>query len=248
MNNEVTTKSLNSKEVDEKLFHHMVDHLPKFGENWPRHSLIGLKVESLARVLYYGNLYQKIIDVPGVICEFGVQWGATLVQLINLRSIYEPFNVSRTIVGFDTFEGFVDVDQKDGGGVSIGDYSSTENYFSTLNSILGLHENTAPLSHIKKYEIVKGDAGVTVIDWLKKNPHAIISMAIFDMDLYRPTYQVLNLIKDRLTKGSLIVFDELNCKYFPGETVALREFIGTNNLRLHRVPSQPFCSWAVWGE
>ena len=95
--------------------------IPKFGVDWPRHSLVTLGVRSLARILYYNDLYKKILDVPGVICEFGVQWGSTLSQLIALRSIYEPFNTSRKVIGFDTFAGFPSVDVKDGGGAQKGD-------------------------------------------------------------------------------------------------------------------------------
>ena len=39
-------------------------------------------------------------------------------------------------------------------------------------------------------------------------------MAIFDMDIYKPTKDALNAIKSRFTKGSVLVFDELNCKEF----------------------------------
>ena len=38
--------------------------------------------------------------------EFGVEWGSTLSLLIKLRSIHEPYNYSRKIIGFDTFSGF----------------------------------------------------------------------------------------------------------------------------------------------
>ena len=48
---------------------------PLFGEAWHRHNLVSLRVDSVARVLYYADLYKKIVDVPGVICEFGVHWG-----------------------------------------------------------------------------------------------------------------------------------------------------------------------------
>ena len=50
--------------------------------------------------------------MPGCILEFGVQWGAGLPQLISLRGIYEPYNYSRHIYGFDTFEGFVNTSEK----------------------------------------------------------------------------------------------------------------------------------------
>lgn len=222
--------------------------LPEFGSQWNVHNLVTLKRQSLSRVLYYNNLYQQIIDIPGVICEFGIQWGATLAQLINLRGIYEPYNHSRKIFGFDTFEGFAAIDKKDGGFSNVGDYSTKENYEETLEKLLSLHESFSPVSHVKKYELVKGDASKTIDAWLEKNPHAIISMAIFDMDVYKPTKDVLEKIIPRLTKGSLLVFDELNCEHFPGETMALNEVLGLNKLSLKRFPHQPYCAWAVFGE
>ena len=222
--------------------------LPLYGPNWHRHGLVTQKVEALARLIYYNNLYQKIVDVPGVICEFGVQWGATMTELINLRSIYEPFNASRVIYGFDTFEGFASVDAKDGGYSDPGDYATQADYDQTLEQILALHESFAPMPHVRKFSLIKGDASVTMDAWLEQNPHAIISMAIFDMDLYEPTRNVLKKILPRLTKGSLLVFDELSCVHFPGETSALDEVIGLNNLALRRTPLQPYCAWAVFGD
>jgi hypothetical protein len=66
---------------------------------------------SISRLLYYDTLYKKIIGKSGVICEFGVQWGAGLSTLLNLRGIYEPYNHTRKVFGFDTFEGFKNTDK-----------------------------------------------------------------------------------------------------------------------------------------
>lgn len=222
--------------------------LPQYGHQWNIHNLVTLKRQSLSRILYYSDLYQKILDIPGVICEFGVQWGATLTQLINLRGMYEPFNLSRKVFGFDTFSGFPVMDEKDGNICKVGDYSTAENYEETLEKILAIHESFSPLPHIKKFELIKGDASLTIDPWLKNNPHAIVSMAIFDMDIYKPTKDVLEKIIPRLTKGSLLVFDELNCQHFPGETMAVNEVLGLNNIALRRHPHQPYCSWAVFGD
>src|SRR5690554_3760444 len=110
--------------------------IPKFGDiSWNKHSMVTSNVTVLSRMLYLNELYQQITDVPGVICEFGVQWGATLTQLINLRSIYEPFNHSRTIHGFDTFEGFPSVHEKDGNLYKAGDMYSQHNHEKTLENI-----------------------------------------------------------------------------------------------------------------
>ena len=73
-------------------------------------------------------------------------------------------------------------------------------------------------------------------------------MAIFDMDIYKPTKDALKAIKPRLTKGSILIFDELNCKEFPGETEALNEVLGLNNIKLKHYPQQPSRAWAIWGE
>jgi len=73
-------------------------------------------------------------------------------------------------------------------------------------------------------------------------------MAIFDMDIYKPTKDTIRAIKPKLTKGSLLVFDELNCQQFPGETKALDEVLKINNLKLQFYPHQPNCAWAIWGD
>ena len=73
-------------------------------------------------------------------------------------------------------------------------------------------------------------------------------MAIFDMDIYKPTKEALKAIKPKLIKGSLLVFDELNCSEFPGETKALAEVLELNNLKLNHYSHQPSCAWAIWGD
>lgn len=222
---------------------------PQFGDGcWHEHSLVTMNVGALSRVLYLNDIYQNIVNIPGVICEFGVHWGATLANLINLRSIYEPFNTSRVIYGFDTFQGFTNIHPKDGKLPQENDLATLTNYEDKLEEILKTIESFPPNSHKKKFQLIKGDATKTIDIWLEENPHAIISMAIFDMDLYKPTKEVLKKIKPRLIKGSVLVFDELNCEQFPGETLAVMEELGLNNLSLKKNQFRPFASWAVFGD
>ena len=221
--------------------------LKESGHQWNQHTISVLRRQTISRIIYYNELYQKIIDVPGVICEFGVQWGATMALLQNLRGIYEPYNYSRKIIGFDTFTGFASVDAKDGSFCSEGDYSTGKAHLDQLSRLLSLQEQFSPIAHIQKYELVQGDACLTFGPWLDQNPASIISMAIMDFDIYKPTKVVLDQLLPRLTKGSLLVFDELNCPHFPGETLALMETLGIGSLRLRRHPHQPWCAYAVWG-
>jgi predicted O-methyltransferase YrrM len=70
--------------------------------------------------------------------------------------------------------------------------------------------------------------------FLKENPEAVLSLIFFDMDIYKPTAQMLKKIQKFITKGSVIVFDEVCDELSPGETIALREVIGTNKIKLKR--------------
>lgn len=195
-----------------------------------------VKRQDLTKQLFLNDIYTKILNTHGVIMEFGVRWGQNLVTLNNLRGIHEPFNYSRKIIGFDTFSGFSNVDEKDGDHKIIkeGAFSVTENYEDYLEQILAYHESENPLSHIKKNTIIKGNALKTLEKYLKEHPETIIAFAYFDFDIYEPTQKCLELIKPFLTKGSIIGFDELNDPQFPGETVALKEVFGLNNVRIKR--------------
>ena len=106
-----------------------------------------LKRQDLTKVLFLNDIYNHILNVHGVIMEFGVRWGPNLVTLNNLRGIYEPYNYSRKIIGFDTFSGFPNVDEKDGNHSIIekGAFSVTENYQDYLDNILSYHESECPL-------------------------------------------------------------------------------------------------------
>ena len=248
VNGEFSSRSSEEHRLDTRLHQIAGELLPEYGGNWGVHSLVTMKRMALSRILYYAELYQKIVDVPGVICEFGVQWGATLALLQNLRGMHEPYNVSRKIFGFDTFEGFATIDPKDGELAAVGDYRSLPGYESKLDEILEIHEFFSPISHIKKFELIKGDVSLTIDGWLETNPHAIVALAIFDLDVYRPTKDVIEKIIPRLTRGSILAFDELNCQHFPGETLAVQEVLGLNNLKLRRFRHQSYCAWAVFGD
>ena len=201
----------------------------------------------LSRILMLNDIYKKILNIQGIICEFGVHWGQSLALFESLRGMYEPYNYSRKIVGFDTFEGFPEIHEKDGSSkVAIkGEYSTTKDYELYLEDVLRFHESESPVSHIKKFELVKGDACLTVPEYLKRNPETIIAFAYFDFDIYKPTKICLESILPHLTKGAVIGFDELNCHDFPGETAAFREVFG-NRFKIHRDINNPIPSYIIW--
>lgn len=200
---------------------------------------------NLSKILLMNELYQKIINVHGIVIEFGVRWGQNLSLFSNFRGIYEPYNYNRKIVGFDTFEGFININKKDGSKVKVGDYSVSDNYEDYLTNILSYHESESPISHKKKFELIKGDASVTFKEYLESHPETIVAFAYFDFDLYKPTKDCLSLLLPRVTKGSVIAFDELNCPEFPGETLALLETLGLSKYAIQRSPLTPLVSYIV---
>jgi hypothetical protein len=198
---------------------------------------------ALSRVLFMHELYQKIVDVHGVIMEFGVRWGQNMALFSNFRGIYEPYNYNRKIIGFDTFSGFPDIDSKDGAEVAAGDYGVTEDYEDYLELLLDYHESESPIAHKTKYQLIKGDATRTFSEYLKSHPETIVAFAYFDFDIYQPTRHCLELLLPRLTKGSVLAFDELNCPEFPGETLALMEIVGLSAYAIKRSPLNPLISY-----
>jgi hypothetical protein len=202
---------------------------------------------NLTRILLMNELYKKILHIHGDVIEFGVKWGQNLALFQSFRGLYEPFNTSRKIIGFDTFEGFPSTHDKDGKDVevAIGEYSTTKGYEDYLKLILEYHENESPLAHICKYRLVKGDATVEIDNYLQKNPETIIALAYFDFDLYEPTKKCLEAIKDHVTKGTIIAFDELAAHNFPGETLALKEVFGLSRFSITRSPFSSTQSYIV---
>lgn len=185
---------------------------------------------TISRLLFINELYQKIMHLHGNIFEFGVRYGQNISLFTGFRGIYEPFNHNRKIIGFDTWKGFPEIDKShDNPSWNSGDYGVPEDYENFLEEVIRTHEEMAPIPSITKHAFIKGDASTTVKDYLKEHPETIISLAYFDFDIYKPTKDCMEAILPFLTKGAILAFDEINMPECPGETMALRETLGSNN-------------------
>jgi hypothetical protein len=204
---------------------------------------------SLARILFMHELYLKVLDVPGNVVEFGCQYGQNLALFTTFRTIYEPQNISRRIVGFDTFAGYTAASPKDGAlaasAVSRRLAATGDGYEPILERILSCHAELGPRSHIRKHELVKGDAAQTLPLYLERNPEALIALAYFDIGVFEPTRRCLELIRDRMPKGAIIGFDHLAMNHLPGDSMAVNEVIGFRNCRFVRDPRVPYQCYVV---
>lgn len=211
---------------------------------------IGLYInrKTLSKILFMDMLYKKIINVTGNIIEFGCRWGYNLVLYENLHGIYEPYNHNRKIIGFDTFTGFPSYTDNDKNAEK-GVMKTTKNYELYLDNVLNYHEKCSPISHIRKYEIIKGDVCKTFPTYLKKHPELIVSLVYFDMDLYEPTKTCLKNLyfNSCLHKGSILAFGQICYSDYPGETIALKEIFGMelDNFHMMRTPFDSVISYMI---
>jgi hypothetical protein len=204
-----------------------------------------LTPQTLSRVLFMDFLYRQALEVQGIVMEFGCRWGQNVSLFSALRGIYEPFNRLRKVVALDTFEGLTPTCEQDGDAMRTGMYAVTPGYEQFLESVLEFQEQESPLPHLVKHEIVKGDATQTIEAYLERNPETIIALAYFDLDIYDPTVKCLRAIRDRLTRGSVIGFDELNDHSCPGETLAVKEVFGLDRYRIRRFPFNARTSYLI---
>ncbi len=120
-----------------------------------------LTPQTLSRILFMDFLYRQILEVQGVVVEFGCRWGQNASLFSAMRGIYEPFNRLRKVVAFDTFEGLTPTCAKDGTDMRTGMYAVTPRYEEYLKAVLEFQEQESPLPHLTKHEVVKGDATQT---------------------------------------------------------------------------------------
>nr|WP_199714796.1 class I SAM-dependent methyltransferase [Micromonospora radicis] len=199
-----------------------------------------MRRHQLVDLLSMDALYRMSMRVPSVVMEFGVFHGRHLATFTALRSIYEPYNSTRRIIGFDAFTGFPDLADLDrvSPSASLGRFATPAGYAGHLRDVLATHESLDPLAHIQQTMVIEGDVRETLPAYLSENPQTIVSLAYFDLDIYEPTRKALDAIEPYLTDGSILAFDEIAHPKWPGETRALRESIGVKGLELRMLDVQ----------
>jgi hypothetical protein len=210
--------------------------------NFPKYA----RRQQLKRFIAMYELFKIIQPVKGSVVECGVFRGFGVMSWYKLSAMLEPENLTRRIYGFDTFEGFPKLASQDVSNETdtfIGDlYADSE---QEINDLAEIFDEDRFLGHIPKLELIRGDISVTLPKFVEDHPHLIVSLLFIDCDLYEPTKAALEAIVPRMPKGSVIAFDELDNPQWPGETLAMLETVGVNNLRLQRFEWDPYISYAI---
>ena len=182
-------------------------------------------INSIQRLLVRYELIKMVQDIPGAIIELGVCSGNGLMTLIHSHNVLQPTYQYREFYGFDTFEGFPSVNINDISDVKWEKGDFCNDSYERLQNIINIHNNFYYLP--TKVKLIKGDATLTIPEFLQEHKHVIVALLYLDFDLYEPTKKALQHFLPRMAKGSIIAFDELNYKSFPGETIAALEELGT---------------------
>ncbi len=211
-------------------------------QNFPKY----VRRQDVTKFLARYEIFKKVLAIKGSIIECGVYRGFGLMSWALFSAILEPVNLTRRIYGFDTFGGFPSISEKDENLFrKISKYELAADSYSELIELIKIYDSNRFLGHVKKVELIKGDAKKTIPEFLKKNQHLVVSLLFLDFDLYEPTKVALEYFYPRMPKGAIIAFDELDNPIWPGETLALFETIGINKLKIQRLGFDPYVGYAV---
>lgn len=177
--------------------------------------------------------------------------GGGVLAFAKLCAGFDLLNFDRKVIGFDTFEGFPHLDERDMQSTSheelkVGGFQSFMAIEEELRECIEEFDNNRFINQYNKIELVKGDACQTIPQYLKDNPHTLISLLYLDFDLYEPTKVALDYLAPRIVKGGIIAFDELNEENWKGESIAAFEYFKSfNNCKLQKFSFTPRISYMV---
>ncbi|MAN80255.1 MAG: macrocin-O-methyltransferase [Rhodospirillaceae bacterium] len=224
----------------------VISKLQQFTEKWGIDGLKALEFFPLLtrrtwlnRMLAHYNLFMHTIDLPGDIIEFGVFRGNSLFSWANFLEIHTPGDRTKQVFGFDTWQGIISLDEKDGDadpnfGKQVGAFQ-IENLFEFINDAKDIFDADRFVPWKDRIVLVQGPIEETFPKFIEENPGRRFSLCHFDCDLYEPTKVGLDLIYDKIVPGGVIIFDEYGNAGWQGETLAVDEFVSASGAQLRKL-------------
>jgi len=213
--------------------HSKLHHFPKY-----------IARQEMSKLFCRYELFKKILNIHGSIVEIGCCSGSGIFTYAHASSITEPYNYTRKIIGLDTFRGYPELNEKDQKGnflvanLQEGSYSA-QGLKEEIEAYVKLFDRNRALGHIPKIELVEGKVEHTLKKYIEDNPDLIVAMLNLDTGLYLPTKISLELLFPLMPKGSIITFDTIGVRGFPGQNLALKEFAPLSKFKIERMPFEP---------
>jgi hypothetical protein len=181
-----------------------------FIDHWPLY----VGVQNIARYLFIYEQLKSVSNISGDIVELGSWKGANLLWFAKSQMF---FNGSKKIHSFDSFEGLTEFTSFDNSEHLRDKYKGNEDQLRAMIDLYDL-KNTIVIH--------KGLIENTVPSWSTSQEK--ISFIYFDADLYQAAKVTLDYLTPLLSIGGLILFDEYGIPEWPGETMAVDEFLKKN--------------------
>tara|TARA_Y100000590_G_scaffold470350_1_gene664082 strand:- start:2183 stop:2830 length:648 start_codon:yes stop_codon:yes gene_type:complete len=181
-------------------------------------------VDRLQKILSRYELFKKIIDVPGDICECGVFKGSGIFTWVKLVKLFKPNN-NFSVVGFDFFENKRNkkfkfkIDKKEV------DFHKSD--WITQKELIKKCKEWK-YHNLKLYA---GDVRKTSKKYAKENIGSRIALLYLDVDNYEGTLEILKNLYSKVAKGGVIAFDEYAVKGH-GESDAVDKFFKNKKIKL----------------
>ncbi len=206
-------------------------HFEKFGvtqQEVCRNFQIYTRRIFLKRFLAHYELFRLAVDLPGDIVELGVYRGASLMSWANFLEIRNMGDRQKQVFGFDNFQGFTEITDKDGAiddqvAKQVGGFDSSV-FEDILKDAIAIFDQDRFIPYKPRVKLVKGDIERTVPKFVEENPGLRICLLHFDCDMYTPTKVGLEHFWPRVVPGGVVLFDEYGIRPWEGESHAVDEY------------------------
>mgnify|MGYP001411566840 CR=1 FL=1 len=181
-------------------------------------------VGRLQKIISRYELFRKIINVPGDICECGVFKGSGIFTWVKLMKIFKPNNDFR-VIGFDYF-----------------DNRGKPKFKHKLDKKGEIFHKSGAIKqkelfkkckewNFKNLKLYAGDVRKTSKKYVKESFGSRIALLYLDLDSYEGTLEVLKNLYKKMSKGGIIAFDEYALKAH-GESDAVDKFFKNKKIKI----------------
>jgi O-methyltransferase len=183
------------------------------------------------------DLLRRTAEVPGDIAECGVFRGSSLLAI---GLFVKQHGLRKTVLGFDSFEGFgqsIEFDLQIGG--QHDDVMRVGGFGETSQELI-----LERISRLGLEQVVQVNKGF-FSDTLPTFSHAMFSFIHLDCDIYESYKECLDFLYPRLASGGIILFDEYNDPPWPGCNLAVDEFFADKLERPIGIESDNHEKWYI---
>ena len=188
---------------------------------------------NVARFLALYETYKKTLGLSGHIAEVGVWKASCLLYFAKLTQLFEPESLT-LIHGFDWFRGTMfGSDEKTDHVQDLWTESvrsadenrprtdeEADEMYERISTLIAI-QNLDHIVHLHRLD-VRTDLGAFFEKW----PHMQFKIVFLDAGTYEVTSACLPHFWPRLVGGGILILDQFNHEIAPGETRAVREYLG----------------------